>query len=48
MEFSNELINVTREQLLSDLATKIKPKRYQHVLRVEATAIELAKQYGGG
>lgn len=46
MEFSNELINVTREQLLSDLATKIKPKRYQHVLRVEATAIELAKQYG--
>lgn len=46
MEFSNELINVTRDQLLSDLATKIKPKRYQHVLRVEATAIELAKQYG--
>lgn len=46
MEFSSEFIKVTRDQLLADLQTKIKPKRYKHVLRVEATAIELANLNG--
>ncbi|MBF6625083.1 bis(5'-nucleosyl)-tetraphosphatase (symmetrical) YqeK [Aerococcaceae bacterium zg-BR9] len=43
MEYASKWINVTRGELLRDLAKKIKPSRYQHVLRVEQTAIELAK-----
>lgn len=46
MEFSSDFIKVSRDQLLKDLETKIKSKRFKHVLRVEATAIELAKLYG--
>lgn len=46
MEYSGSFINVSREQLLEDLQKQIKPKRFKHVLRVEATAIELAKLYG--
>lgn len=43
MEYSQKWIQVTRAQLLADLATTISKKRYEHVLRVEQTAIELAK-----
>lgn len=38
--------NTNRQAFLDDLAQRIKPKRYQHVLRVEQTAIELAERYG--
>ncbi|MBK0348731.1 bis(5'-nucleosyl)-tetraphosphatase (symmetrical) YqeK [Aerococcaceae bacterium zg-ZJ1578] len=43
MNYSTKWIKVSRDELLKDLAEKIKPSRYQHVLRVEQTAIELAK-----
>lgn len=46
IQYSKQWINCSRESLLETLKTKIKPKRYKHVLRVEQTAIELAKKYG--
>lgn len=45
MEYSSHWLNVSRQKLLEDLQSQISKKRYQHVLRVEQTAIELAKLY---
>lgn len=46
MEYQYHFIHGTREQLLSDLATQMSDKRLQHILRVESTALDLAKHYG--
>lgn len=40
--YSQSYIPLTREQLVDRLARALRPKRFQHVLRVEQTAIELA------
>lgn len=37
---------MTRSELIDRLKKALKNKRFQHVLRVEKTAIELAAQYG--
>lgn len=39
----HNLINVTREQLLRDVQSQVTPKRFEHILRVEQTALELAR-----
>lgn len=37
---------MTRSELIDHLEKALKDKRFQHVLRVEETAIKLAEQYG--
>lgn len=46
MGYSGKYINVSRSELLVALEQKITPKRFQHVLRVEKTAIEIANCNG--
>ncbi|PMB84690.1 HD domain-containing protein [Dolosicoccus paucivorans] len=45
MNYAKTLINVSRQQLLSDLKTKVSPKRFEHILGVEETALKLAEKY---
>lgn len=45
MEYSPTIINVTRQQLLSELRTQVSSKRFDHILGVEQTALDLAKHY---
>ena len=40
-------LGLTREELLTKIRSQVKEKRYQHMLRVEKAAIELAKRYSG-
>lgn len=40
-----ELTPYTRSDIIKQLQELLSPSRYQHVLRVEQTAIQLAKQY---
>lgn len=42
-EFNPELINITRADLLEKLADRLSEKRFEHVLRVEETAVKMAK-----
>lgn len=44
--YTNDYINVTRDELLSNLQKELKPKRFKHVLRVEEAALNLAERYG--
>lgn len=41
-----DYINLDRPALLALLEEKMDKQRYEHVLRVEATGLELARQYG--
>ncbi|AMB99648.1 phosphohydrolase [Aerococcus urinaehominis] len=41
-----KLANISREDLVQQLEQRVKKKRFKHILRVEATAIKLAGQYG--
>ncbi len=43
-ELNPKLINVSREALLKQLQARLTEKRFKHVLRVEETAIKLAKE----
>lgn len=36
---------MTREELIEEVETRLSKKRFNHVLRVEETALELAEQY---
>ncbi|MDB6352523.1 bis(5'-nucleosyl)-tetraphosphatase (symmetrical) YqeK [Trichococcus sp. K1Tr] len=36
----------TREAILAEVEKQMKPSRFQHVLRVEASSIQLAEKYG--
>lgn len=45
MVYQNNYINVSRDQLLKQVEEALSQKRFDHVLRVEETALELAKQY---
>lgn len=40
-------MNRSRDAFLEDLKQQVSPKRFEHILRVEAKAITLAKQYHG-
>lgn len=46
IKYSNQITTDSRTELLKKIAMKLKPARFEHVQRVEKTAIELAKQYG--
>lgn len=44
--YTSDYINVTREELIDNLKKELKHKRFEHVLRVEQTALKLAEMYG--
>lgn len=44
--YNKSYIPMTRSELINRLKKALKNRRFQHVLRVEKTAIELAAQYG--
>ncbi|HFI0464489.1 TPA: bis(5'-nucleosyl)-tetraphosphatase (symmetrical) YqeK [Streptococcus suis] len=46
MHYQKNYINCDRSSLLEQVQAVIKPKRFQHVLRVEEAALELAKLHG--
>lgn len=43
IKYSNHYIPLTRNALIERLQNSLRPKRFHHVLRVEQTAIQLAK-----
>lgn len=46
IKYKKNYIPLTRDELVARLKTVLRDKRFQHVLRVEKTAIKLAKEYG--
>lgn len=44
--YNKSYISMTRSELIDRLKKALKDKRFQHVLRVEETAVKLAEQYG--
>ena len=44
--YNKNYIPMTRSELIDRLKKALKDKRFQHVLRVEETAVKLAEQYG--
>ena len=46
IEYTHHYIPLTHDQLVDRLQAALKPKRFHHVLRVEQTAMELARQNG--
>ena len=46
IEYTHHYIPLTHDQLVDRLRAALKLKRFHHVLRVEQTAMELAKQNG--
>ncbi|MFV0558118.1 MAG: bis(5'-nucleosyl)-tetraphosphatase (symmetrical) YqeK [Enterococcus sp.] len=46
MKYSQENIQITRQELMAKVQMQMSPRRFQHVLGVEACAIELATLYG--
>lgn len=45
MDYQQAYINCSRQTLIDQVQYVITPKRFDHVLRVEQTAIEIAKSY---
>ncbi|OJF96533.1 bis(5'-nucleosyl)-tetraphosphatase (symmetrical) YqeK [Alkalibacterium sp. 20] len=45
MDYQNDLISVSREELINIMQDSMSQRRYRHVLRVEKTAIKLAEMY---
>lgn len=45
ISYAGENINITREELISNLKEVVSPVRFEHILRVEETALHLAKKY---
>lgn len=45
--YDKSWIPYTREELLAKIEKSMSPRRFNHVLGVEKTAIELAEKYGG-
>lgn len=43
--YTSNYINVSREELIDNLKKELKPKRFDHVLRVEQQALELAEKF---
>jgi predicted HD superfamily hydrolase involved in NAD metabolism len=46
-EFNPNLIHITRDELLKQLQARLADKRFKHVLRVEETAVKMAKNLPG-
>lgn len=44
--YSDQITTMTRDELLAKIQTQLKPARFEHVQRVEATAVRLAAKYG--
>lgn len=47
MVYTGKYVQLTREALVQAVANQMSDKRLQHVLRVEAMALQLARIYGG-
>ncbi|HCM89903.1 MULTISPECIES: bis(5'-nucleosyl)-tetraphosphatase (symmetrical) YqeK [Vagococcus] len=45
MEYSNQYTKHTRDELIKLVSAQMSDKRFQHVLRVEKKALELAEKY---
>lgn len=45
LTYSNQYVSYTREELIKKVAIQMSDKRFQHVLRVEEKALELAHLY---
>ena len=45
IEYQKHYLSLNRAELIARLERALKPSRFKHVLRVEQTAIKLAKQY---
>lgn len=45
-QYNKQYIRATRQELIDALKQRISPKRFEHVLRVEGEALQLAEQYG--
>lgn len=45
IEYTGKYTSMTREELIEEVKTRLSKKRFNHVLRVEETALELAEQY---
>ncbi len=45
IEYTGKYTSMTREELIEEVETRLSKKRFNHVLRVEETALELAEQY---
>lgn len=46
MEYRQQWVNVTRQTLCQVVEAAVSPSRFQHILRVEETALALAEHYG--
>lgn len=46
MIYTGKYTDWTREDLLSEVQSKVKKSRFEHILRVEKCALELAERYG--
>lgn len=47
MAYSGKYTSWTREDILTEVKSKMKVQRFEHVLRVEKSALELARRYNG-
>lgn len=45
IEYTGKYTSLTREELIEEVRTRLSDKRFEHVLRVEQTALELAEKY---
>lgn len=45
--YSGKYTSWTRHDILAEVKSKIKIQRFEHILRVEKSALELAQRYGG-
>lgn len=46
MDYSEEYIDISREELVSKVQAQMSEKRFRHVLGVEQAALQLAEKYG--
>lgn len=44
--YQQDFINISRDELITQLQNQLSTKRFNHVIRVETTAIALAEKYG--
>lgn len=47
MTYTGKYTNWTRQDILAEVKSKIKEQRFEHILRVERSALDLAERYEG-
>lgn len=45
IEYTGKYTSLTREEIIEEVRTRLSEERFEHVLRVELTALELAEKY---